>query len=347
MLFHLAIAAVLGAEPIDAVVLIQQGSTTCAGAIIDEHGTVATAYHCVAPGGRPRVTTRSGEWTIGRVTHARVSGDLAVIEAPALAGQPWLPIREAPPAVGESIRVIGHPYGVRAPAGMMEGLLRWSTSEGIVSAVGPRAIQVTAPVNPGNSGGPLIDDDGRLLGVVSRKSAGGEGLGIVARGVDNLLDEAPGHLRPFGGTAGATVFLTTFEGGYGSLSLGVRPEIAFRERVVLSGTYAFAPGAKWSALRFGEVRWIESEARVALRQRVFRGPYTGRIEAWAAWSGVVRLTGAIEQKRASVVRAYEPAPFFGGTLSVSNAGFDMGWSPVGGEFTASMILRWPGVVTVF
>jgi len=347
MLFHLAIAAAIGAEPIDAVVLIQQGSTTCAGAIIDEAGRVATAYHCVAPGGRPRVTTRSGEQVIGRITAVLVSADLAIIDAPDLAGQPWIPIRGTTPLVGEDIAVIGHPYGVRAPVGFMAGTLRWSTAEGVVSAVGPAAIQVSAPVNPGNSGGPVVDEDGRLVAVVSRKSAGGEGLGFASRGVGELVDEDPNGLGPLGGTVGATVFLTTFEGGYGSLSVGIRPEIALRERVVISGAYAFAPGARWSAVQFGNIGWVETEARLALRQRLFFGPYTMRLDAWGALAGVRRIAGAVRGRSIDLDPETELAPFFGGTLSLANAGFDMGWSPVAGAFTASMILRWPGVVTVF
>ncbi len=351
MLFHLAVAAALGAEPsadaLNAVVLIQQGSTTCAGTIIDESGRVVTAYHCVAAGGRPRVITRSGTWTIGRVTAVRVHGDLAVIDAPGLAGEPWLSLRAAQPEVGERIAVLGHPYGVRAPLGFMEGTLRWSMSEGIVSAAGPMAIQVSAPVNPGNSGGPVVDDAGQMLGVVSRKSAGGEGIGFAGLGVGDLLDKEPRALRPIGGTAGASVFLTSFEGGFGSLAVGIRPELAFRDRLILSGAYSLSPGARWSAVRFGRTRWIESEGRVSLRQRLFRGPYTVRLDAWAAWAGVVRLTGSVDDDGVSVSRRVDQAPFFGGQLSVANAAFDLGWSPTVDAFTASMVLRWPGVVTVF
>ena len=64
------------------------------------------------------------------------------------------------------MRAIGHPYGTRLPGGFMTGLLRWSTSEGVVSGVGPHAVQFTAPVNPGTSGGPVVEDEGRLVGVV-------------------------------------------------------------------------------------------------------------------------------------------------------------------------------------
>jgi S1-C subfamily serine protease len=68
------------------------------------------------------------------------------------------------PEVGEHVFAIGHP-------GTGSGrLLTRTLSDGIVSAVGreyenSRFLQVTVPLNPGNSGGPLFDDEGRVVGV--------------------------------------------------------------------------------------------------------------------------------------------------------------------------------------
>src|SRR5687767_6063523 len=108
-----AIAA--AAEPVDAwldaVVLVHQGSTTCAGAFVAAEGRVVTAYHCVAAGGRPRITTRAGESAVGRVAAVDRAADLAVIDVPALAGRPWLPVASAPPAPGEPVWALGHPLG--------------------------------------------------------------------------------------------------------------------------------------------------------------------------------------------------------------------------------------------
>ena len=351
VLFHLAALAVFATEPsnapLDAVVLIQQGSTTCAGAIIDPEGRVATAYHCVAPGGRPRVTTRSGLQATGRVRVVRTRQDLAVLDVPALAGQPWIALRERPPTVGEAVFALGHPYGVRPPYGFLEGTLRWSMTEGIVSAVGPSAVQISAPVNPGNSGGPIVDANGQLIGVVSRKSAGGEGLGFGGLGLSELLETDPRGLGAFGGTLGASVFLTTLEAGAGSLAMGVRPEVAFRDRVLVSASLGVSPGSKWAAVRFGETRWVESEARLAVRQRLFSGPYTSRIDAWVSWATVVHLSGRVAQGRVSVTREAKPAPFLGGTLFVGRSGFEMAVSPTTGALTASLVYRWPGVMSVF
>jgi S1-C subfamily serine protease len=62
---------------------------------------------------------------------------------------------------GEKIYVIGHPEG-----------LNFSISNGIVSRVpGNDVLQISAPVSPGNSGGPVYDEYGNLLGVVTSKVA--------------------------------------------------------------------------------------------------------------------------------------------------------------------------------
>jgi S1-C subfamily serine protease len=54
------------------------------------------------------------------------------------------------------IYVIGHPQG-----------LRYSLSTGIISREDGRIIQISAPISPGNSGGPVYDDRGRLVAIVS------------------------------------------------------------------------------------------------------------------------------------------------------------------------------------
>jgi S1-C subfamily serine protease len=62
---------------------------------------------------------------------------------------------------GEKIYVIGHPEG-----------LNFSVSNGIVSRTpGNDVLQISAPVSPGNSGGPVYDEYGNLLGVVTSKVA--------------------------------------------------------------------------------------------------------------------------------------------------------------------------------
>jgi S1-C subfamily serine protease len=57
---------------------------------------------------------------------------------------------------GATVFVIGHPEG-----------LRFTLSTGIISRIDGDILQMSAPVSPGNSGGPVFDDKGELVGVVT------------------------------------------------------------------------------------------------------------------------------------------------------------------------------------
>jgi S1-C subfamily serine protease len=100
------------------------------------------------------------------------TADLALLDVTAAAAELTKlgiePVAVAPagqhPEVGEHVFAIGHPGDGGAT------VLSSTLSDGIVSAVGrqdgdARYLQVTAPLNPGNSGGPLFDDDGRVVGI--------------------------------------------------------------------------------------------------------------------------------------------------------------------------------------
>jgi S1-C subfamily serine protease len=107
-----------------------------------------------------------------KVAAVHKKADLAILDVSAaaqeIAALKVVPVPLAPRGhrahVGEHVFAIGH------PGGSAEELLTRTLSDGIVSAVGRKVgeatfLQVTAPLNPGNSGGPLFDDEGRVLGV--------------------------------------------------------------------------------------------------------------------------------------------------------------------------------------
>jgi len=333
----------------DAVVLVQLGSTTCAGAVIDPAGTVATAYHCVAPGGRPRLVTREGRRVVGRVTRVDRARDLAIIEAPELAGTAWLEPVDRAPALGTPVVALGHPAGADLPAGFYTGTLRFSASQGIVAAIGPEAVQITAPVNPGNSGGPVVDDRGRLVGVVSRRLAG-QSLGFAGRAAHlrALIARSDDGVGVVGGTIALEGALTALD--LGTITLGPKLEVGFRDRVVVEGSVSFPMSPRWTAARFGEARFLRGEVHGGLRQRLGHGSWTTRVDAWAgvAQQETVSSTPG-DPLRLTTEVAFVPT--VGGTVRMRNIGFEMGFGldPAG---TAPMsrvglVLRVPGVFTVF
>ncbi|MCB9668075.1 MAG: trypsin-like peptidase domain-containing protein [Alphaproteobacteria bacterium] len=317
----------------DAVVFLEQGSSACAGTLIDAEGTVLTAYHCVMSGGRPRVTTRAGDVAIGRVVALSRQHDLAVV-ATDLTDRPFLPVRESAPEPEEPVRVIGHPMGANEPGGFLAGLLRWSVSTGIVSAVGPRAIQVTAPINRGNSGGPVLDADDRVIGVVSRRITG-DGLGFAGR-VD-ALPEGGSLLSPGGKVEVRSVLQTTGA----PIALGLALNVELRDRIVLSGIVAAPLGLRWQAWTSGEAVHQPWEVHAALRQRVFRGPFALRLDAYAGVGGVDTVSFDGDRFR----YASEVVPVVGGRAAVRAVAFSYGVALAETPaFLARVELAFPGTL---
>jgi serine protease Do len=131
---------------------------------------VITAYHVVSHLIGSGVTlSRSGQSWGGELTAVDPKHDLALIlmdGKPAGAAPLWQVPYTAPPAVGDQVLLVGSPYG-------LEG----TVTTGIVSRVTKKLIQTDAAANPGNSGGPAIDKQGRVVGVLV--AGGGENLNFA------------------------------------------------------------------------------------------------------------------------------------------------------------------------
>ncbi len=175
----------------DAVVLVSNSGGFGAGFIVDESGLVLTNYHVVKGDRYNDVTmfVRTGNGQREKKTFARaeVKGysqlmDCALLQIPKdeLDGKPLPTVSLAPDGVlktGIRVYAIGNP-------GMGAKVLRHSASQGIVSSTNRNFndilyIQTTAAVNPGNSGGPLFDHYGRVVGLVTFKAIWQEGLAFA------------------------------------------------------------------------------------------------------------------------------------------------------------------------
>jgi serine protease Do len=160
------------------------------GFMIGPDGYLVTNHHVVADA--PRIEVRLAD---GRLFRAQVVGrdartDLALLKIQAPGPLPTLPLGDSDRArVGEFVLALGNPFG-----------LEQSVSFGIVSRRGPgRAgdtapgfefIQTDAAVNPGNSGGPLVNMAGQVIGVNSMASRGGSiGFAIPSNLVKALLPQ--------------------------------------------------------------------------------------------------------------------------------------------------------------
>jgi len=138
-------------------------------------GLVATNLHVIVGSDRIVVAVANGKvLPVSNVAGFDAYHDLALIAVPPETLPPPLPLRESGPlAAGDAVVAIGTPQGLALTA-----------STGIVSAVRQLAptitlIQTTAPISPGSSGGPLLDDEGRVAAVTTLIARSGQNLNFA------------------------------------------------------------------------------------------------------------------------------------------------------------------------
>jgi S1-C subfamily serine protease len=147
------------------VVTVRGGNNLGTGIIVADNGTILTANHVVASGGSVTVTFADGTVANATVASANKQTDIAVL-SPAKLPQVVVPATLGGGAnVGAAVVAIGNPLGLTdsVSSGIVSGLNRTADTD-----TGKRSglIQFDAAVNPGSSGGPLLDSRGMVIGVV-------------------------------------------------------------------------------------------------------------------------------------------------------------------------------------
>lgn len=153
------------------------------GFFVRSNGYIVTNYHVVANAKSMAVTLYTGETLEPVLKWYSAADDLAVLKVEGSDFQTVTVGNSAEVAVGDKAVAIGNPSGSNCP---------WTTTQGIISAVNreitvesPSAIvdmvmlQTDAPLNHGNSGGPLCNGQGEVIGIVTRKITDSEGLGMA------------------------------------------------------------------------------------------------------------------------------------------------------------------------
>jgi putative serine protease PepD len=156
------------------VVLVQTSRKLGTGVIVADNGTILTANHVVAGNGAITITFADGTTTAASVGAANPKMDIAEL-VPAKLPRVVVPANLGGDAeVGTPVVAIGNPLGLTdsVSSGVISGLDRTAdTDVGRFSGL----IQFDASVNPGSSGGPLLDAHGLVIGiVVSIAIPGGE-----------------------------------------------------------------------------------------------------------------------------------------------------------------------------
>ena len=144
------------------------------GFVIDAKGLIATNFHVIGEG-RPFEVEAFGQRKLAvvKILASDRAADLAIIEVDT--GDtplPALSLGQTSPDQGANVMAFGNPLG-----------LEDSVVAGIVSAVrkvdGRELIQLAIPIEQGNSGGPLVDSDGEVIGIINMKSAVDDNLGFA------------------------------------------------------------------------------------------------------------------------------------------------------------------------
>ena len=208
------------------------------GFITDADGIVVTNNHVVKDARSVSVTLADGTQLPAKVLGRDARTDLAVLKVEAGHKLPYIELGDsAKVRPGEWVVAMGNPFG-----------LGGTVTAGIVSASGRDIgsgpyddyIQIDAPINQGNSGGPLFTQDGHVVGVntaILSPSGGNIGIGfaIPSDMVRSVVAELVAHgqvtrgylgveTQPVNGAMAAALHLPDADTGGGALVAGVQPD---------------------------------------------------------------------------------------------------------------------------
>jgi S1-C subfamily serine protease len=140
------------------------------GIVIDDRGDILTSLHVVANASSIQVTFADGTESSAQVIVEQPENDIAVLAATQLPAEVVPAILGNPNAmrVGDEAFVVGHPLGLYASmsAGVISGFDRSFKPPNSKERLHD-LIQIDAAVNPGNSGGPLLNRDGHVVGIIA------------------------------------------------------------------------------------------------------------------------------------------------------------------------------------
>jgi len=167
--------------------IIGEGS----GFFISPDGYIVTNDHVVQDSKSVTITMDDGRVLDAKVVGTDPKTDLALLKVDQPGDYPYVTLSKETPKIGDWVVCIGNPYG-----------LGGTVTAGIVSAKGrnigdgpyDRFLQIDAPINKGNSGGPAFNEEGQVVGVntaIYSPSGGSVGIGfaIPAKTVSEVVSE--------------------------------------------------------------------------------------------------------------------------------------------------------------
>lgn len=137
------------------------------GFIVDKSGYILTNFHVVEDASRITVSLPSGEEFVAKVIGTDEETDLAVLKIEANRELPFVRLGNSDQArVGDWVLAIGSPFGLAQT--VTAGIISQTQRETPYASAFQKFIQTDAAINRGNSGGPLVDMNGEVIGVNSQ-----------------------------------------------------------------------------------------------------------------------------------------------------------------------------------
>ncbi len=185
---------VRGQLPFQAIPVEGSGS----GWVLDQKGHIVTNYHVVEGSNSVEVTLHDGQALPADIVGTDPANDVAVLQAN-FPPESLIPVELGDSAalrVGQKIFAIGNPFGLERTMaeGIVSSLNRTLRSESRERRLIKSIIQIDAALNKGNSGGPLLDTHGRLVGmntaiITSTGDSSGIGFAIPVNSIKRVLPQ--------------------------------------------------------------------------------------------------------------------------------------------------------------
>lgn len=180
------------------------------GVILDEKGEILTNAHVVEGASKIMVTLHDGTRLPAEVVGSDQVSDIALLRVQLPSGKPYAVavLGDSDHAqIGQKVLAIGHPFGLgyALTTGVISG---FGATPDMAGSIGrERVIQTSAAVNPGNSGGPLVDLEGRVIGITNAVLIGAQNIGfaIPINTAKEIMAELRNHghvVRPWLGISG-------------------------------------------------------------------------------------------------------------------------------------------------
>jgi serine protease Do len=166
--------------------IVHNGRRGAGAGVLVGDGWVLTSYHVVARGRSFKIMLDDDASYEARILSRDPETDLALLGIPAN-GHPTAVFSEREPRPGEMVFAFGHPWGQRAvlTGGVLSAVTTARTRSGEIPV-----LRTDARLAPGNSGGPLLNAAGEVIGLNAMIFGGDQGIAIPASVIREFLKKA-------------------------------------------------------------------------------------------------------------------------------------------------------------